>query len=251
MCRGVKGAMLLGILFTTLLGMAFGACPPPAGLGSVISTEIPSLSASFMQLDLRSALKFGVFSIIFTFTIVELFDNMGTLIGLTKKAGLMKQDGAIENLDRALTTDAIGTMASAALGTSTVTSYVESAAGVAEGGRTGLTALVVALLFIVALLFSPLIGLVPAFATAPALIIVGALMMSEVSHIKFDDITDAIPAFLTIIMMPLTYSIANGFAFGFVSYTLLKLCSGRFREVSPVMATVSAAFILNFVLRLH
>ena len=254
MCRGVKGAMLLGILFTTILGMIVGAGPVPTSLSDIVSTDVPSLfgeNGTFGQLDLKAALSFGVFSIVFTFTIVELFDNMGTLIGLTKKAKLMKDDGTIDNLDRALTTDAVGTMASAIVGTSTVTSYVESAAGVAEGGRTGLTAIVVAVLFVIALLFAPLVGLVQSFATAPALIIVGALMMSEVTHIDFSDITDAIPVFLTIVMMPLTYSIANGFAFGFVSYTLLKLCSGRFKEVSWVMYLVSAAFILNFILRLH
>ena len=254
MCRGVKGAMLIGILLITILGMIVGAGPVPKSVGDVVSFNVPSLfgeNGTFGQLDLKSALSFGVFSIIFTFTIVELFDNMGTLIGLTKKAKLMKEDGSIENLDRALTTDAIGTMASAVVGTSTVTSYVESAAGVAEGGRTGLTAIVVAALFVVALLFAPLIGLVQGYATAPALIIVGAIMMSEVSSIDFSDITDSIPVFLTIVMMPLTYSIANGFAFGFVSYTLLKLCSGRFKEVSWVMILVSAAFILNFILRLH
>lgn len=254
----VKGAMLLGILFTTVLGMVLGACPVPAGWGSIISADVPSIfgkegqyESTFLALDFAGALSFGIFSIVFTFTIVELFDNMGTLIGLTKKAGLMKEDGSIENLDRALTTDAIGTMASAVVGTSTVTTYVESAAGVAEGGRTGLTAIVFAILFVISLLFAPLVGLVPGFATAPALIIVGALMMSEVTCICFDDITDAIPVFLTIIMMPLTYSIANGFAFGFVSYTLLKLLSGRAKEVSWVMIVVSAAFVLNFVLRLH
>jgi len=254
MRRGVKGAILLGILFTTILGMIVGAGPVPAGLEDIVSFNVPSFfgpNGTFGQLDFKGALAFGIFQIVFTFTIVELFDNMGTLIGVTKKAGLMKPDGSIENLDKALTTDAIGTMASAVLGTSTVTSYVESAAGVTEGGRTGLTAIVVALLFMVALLFAPLIGLVKDFATAPALIIVGALMMSEVVNIDFSDITEAIPAFLTIIMMPLTYSIANGFAFGFVSYTLLKLCSGRFKEVSWVMYLVSAAFILNFILRLH
>lgn len=254
MYRGIKGAMLLGILITTILGMIVGAGPVPHGIGDIVSFNVPSLfgeNGTFGQLDLKAALSFGVFSIIFTFTIVELFDNMGTLIGLTKKAKLMKEDGSIENLDRALTTDAIGTMASAVVGTSTVTSYVESAAGVAEGGRTGLTALVVAALFVVALLFAPLIGLVQGYATAPALIIVGALMMSEVTCIDFSDITDAIPVFLTIVMMPLTYSIANGFAFGFVSYTLLKLCSGRYKDVSWVMMLVSAAFILNFILRLH
>jgi AGZA family xanthine/uracil permease-like MFS transporter len=254
MSRGIRGAMLLGILFTTVLGMVVGAGPVPQGLGDIVSFDVPSLfgeEGTFLKLDLKAALSFGVFSIIFTFTIVELFDNMGTLIGLTKKAKLMKDDGSIENLDRALTTDAIGTMASALVGTSTVTSYVESAAGVAEGGRTGLSALAVAVLVAVALFFAPRVGLVQAYATAPALIIVGALMMSEVTSISFDDITDAIPVFLTIVMMPLTYSIANGFAFGFVSYTLLKLCSGRVREVSWVMMLVSAAFILNFVLRLH
>ena len=251
MSRGIKGAMLLGILFTTILGMLTGACPIPDGLSSLVSTDVPSLSTTFMAMDLRSAIQFGVFSIIFTFTIVELFDNLGTLIGVTKKTGLMKKDGSIESIDRALTSDAIGTMASAVVGTSTVTSYVESAAGVAEGGRTGLTALVVAGLFLVALFFSPLIGLVPGFATAPALIIVGAIMMSEMASINFSDMTDAIPAFLTIIMMPLTYSIANGFAFGFISYTLLKLCTGRRQEVSIVMMVVSLAFVFNFVLRLH
>ncbi|MDR2946768.1 MAG: NCS2 family permease [Candidatus Adiutrix sp.] len=254
MARGVRGAILLGILFTTVLGMMVGAGPVPKGLSDIVSANVPSLfgeNGTFGQLDFRGALNFGILHIIFTFTIVELFDNMGTLIGLTKKAGLMKADGHIENLDRALTTDAIGTMASAIVGTSTVTSYVESAAGVAEGGRTGLTAIVVAVLFFVALFFAPLVGLVQGFATAPALIIVGALMMSEVVHIDFSDITEAIPVCLTIVMMPLTYSIANGFAFGFVSYTLLKVCSGRFKDVSWVMYLVSAAFILNFVLRLH
>ncbi len=182
---------------------------------------------------------------------VELFDNMGTLIGITKKAGLMKKDGTIENLDRALTTDSVGTMISAALGTSTVTSYIESATGIAEGGKTGLTAITIAVLFLIALVFAPLIGLVPAFATAPALIIVGAMMMAEVRSIDFEDITEGLPAFLTIIMMPLTASIASGFAFGFVSYTLLKAFSGKIREISLVMWGISICFLINFYLRLH
>ncbi len=251
MAMNVKCALLLGILFTTVLGMIFGATAWPTGISSVFSANVPSISETFMAMDFIGALKYGIFSIVFTFTLVELFDNMGTLIGLTRKAGLMKDDGTIENLDRALTTDAIGTMASAVFGTSTVTSYVESAAGVAAGGRTGLTAITVAVLFIAALLFAPLVGLVPGFATSPALIIVGTLMMAEVTHVEFDDITEAIPAFLTIIMMPLTYSIANGFAFGFVSYVLLKLVSGRYREVSWVMWLISLGFMINFALRLH
>ena len=145
----------------------------------------------------------------------------------------------------------MGTITSAALGTSTVTSYVESAAGISEGGKTGLTALTVAALFVVSLIFAPLIGLVPGFATAPALIIVGALMMAEITHVSFADFTDGFPAFMTIIMMPLTYSIANGFAFGFISYTFLKVLAGRSKEVSPIMWLVSLAFLINFYMRLH
>lgn len=251
MARNVKGALLLGVIFTTVLGMVCGASPMPTGVSSVVSAKIPSLSETFMAMDLRGAFEYGIVAIIFTFTVVELFDNMGTLIGLTRKAGLMKEDGSIENLDRALTTDALGTMTSAVLGTSTVTSYVESAAGVAVGGKTGLTALTIAALFLISLFFAPLVGLVPGFATAPALIIVGALMMAEVVNVKFTDITESLPAFLTIIMMPLTYSIANGFAFGFTSYALLKVFSGRMKEVSWVMLVISGVFMINFFLRLH
>lgn len=251
MARRVNCALLIGIGVTTVLGMIAGACPYPAKLGDVISLSLPDISGTFMAMDLMGALQYGIIAIVFTFTVVELFDNMGTLIGLTRKAGLMKDDGSIENLDRALTSDAVGTMASAVFGTCTVTSYVESAAGIAAGGRTGLTAVTAAALFALTILFAPLVGLVPAFATAPALIIVGCLMMAEVVHVDFGDITEALPAFLTIIMMPLTYSIANGFAFGFVSYTLLKLFSGKAREVGWVMCAISLVFMVNFALRLH
>jgi AGZA family xanthine/uracil permease-like MFS transporter len=251
MARNVKGSMLIGIITTTVLGMIVGAVPAPRGIEDIVSFTIPSLAPTFMQLDLAGAWQFGIFSIIFTFTIVELFDNMGTLIGLTRKAKLMNDKGDIENLDKALTTDAVGTLSSAIFGTSTVTSYIESAAGIAEGGKTGLTALTVAALFVVSLLFAPLIGLVPGFATAPALILVGALMMAEITHVSFADFTDGFPAFMTIIMMPLTFSIANGFAFGFVSYTFVKVLSGRAKEVSLIMWLVSAAFLANFYMRLH
>ncbi|SMC56601.1 NCS2 family permease [Sporomusa malonica] len=251
MARNVKGSILIGIITTTILGMIFGVVPAPKGLNDIISFNIPSMAPTFMQLDLMGAWQFGIFSIIFTFTIVELFDNMGTLIGLTRKAKLMNDKGDIENLDKALTTDAVGTLTSAIFGTSTVTSYIESAAGIAEGGKTGLTALTVAGLFVVSLLFAPLIGLVPGFATAPALILVGALMMAEIVHVSFADFTDGFPAFMTIIMMPLTFSIANGFAFGFVSYTFVKVLSGRGKEVSLIMWLVSLAFLANFYMRLH
>lgn len=249
MARRVQGSLLIGVLVTTILGMICGAAPLPSGIDSIISFNLPSLAPTFMQLDIMGALEYGIISIVFTFTIVELFDNMGTLIGLSRKAGLMDDNGHIENLDRALTTDSVGTIISSALGTSTVTSFVESAAGVSQGGRTGLTAITVAVLFAVSLIFAPLIGLVPSFATAPALLIVGALMMMEVTHIDFQDFTEAFPAFMTIIMMPLTYSIASGFGFGFVSYAAVKLFSGRAREVSLFMWIITAMFLINFFMR--
>ena len=249
MARNVQGSILIGIVVTTLLAMVLGYTPAPQSFADIISTSVPSMSATFGQLDIMGAWNYGIVSIIFTFTVVELFDNMGTLIGLTSKAKMVKPDGQIENIDRALTTDAVGTMASAVFGTSTVTSYIESAAGVAAGGRTGLTAVTVALLFLVSLAFAPLIGLVPGFATTPALILVGAMMMADVGKINWQDYTVALPAFLTIMMMPMTSSIANGFAFGFVSYAILKACAGRTKDVSWIMWLVSIAFVVNLVMR--
>ena len=249
MARNVHGSILIGIFVTTVLAMALGMTPAPQGLGDIVSTSLPHMGGTFGQLDLAGAWNYGLVSIIFTFTVVELFDNMGTLIGLTTKAKMVKPDGHIENIDKALTTDAVGTMVSAVFGTSTVTSYIESAAGIAAGGRTGLTALAAGVLFLAALLFTPLIGLVPAFATAPALILVGALLMSEVGKIDFSDFTNALPAFLTIIMMPLTSSIANGFAFGFISYTVMKLFAGQYKQISWIMYLVSIAFLINLALR--
>ena len=249
MARNVHGSILIGIFVTTILAMVLGMTPAPQGIGDIISTSLPHMGETFGQLDLAGAWNYGLVSIIFTFTVVELFDNMGTLIGLTTKAKMVKSDGHIENIDKALTTDAVGTMVSAVFGTSTVTSYIESAAGIAAGGRTGLTALAAGVLFLAALLFTPLIGLVPAFATAPALILVGALLMSEVGKIDFSDFTNALPAFLTIIMMPLTSSIANGFAFGFISYTIMKLFAGQYKKVSWIMYLVSIAFLINLALR--
>ena len=249
MARNVHGSILIGIFVTTVLAMVLGMTPAPQGLGDIVSTSLPHMGGTFGQLDLAGAWNYGLVSIIFTFTVVELFDNMGTLIGLTTKAKMVKPDGHIENIDKALTTDAVGTMVSAVFGTSTVTSYIESAAGIAAGGRTGLTALATGVLFLAALLFTPLTGLVPAFATAPALILVGALLMSEVGKIDFSDFTNALPAFLTIIMMPLTSSIANGFAFGFISYTVMKLFAGQYKKVSWIMYLVSIAFLINLALR--
>ena len=249
MARNVHGSILIGIFVTTILAMILGMTPAPKGITDIVSTSLPHMGETFGQLDLAGAWHYGLVSIIFTFTVVELFDNMGTLIGLTTKAKMVRPDGHIENIDKALTTDAVGTMVSAMFGTSTVTSYIESAAGITAGGRTGLTAVAAGVLFLAALLFTPLIGLVPAFATAPALILVGALLMSEVGKIDFSDFTNALPVFLTIIMMPLTSSIANGFAFGFISYTVMKLCAGQYKKVSWIMYLVSIAFLINLALR--
>lgn len=249
MARGTKGALLISVGLASILGMIFVPdAPVPKGISDVFSTNLPDITPTLGALDIAGALKYGIFSIIFSFTIVELFDNIGTLIGVTRKAGIMDEKGNIPNLDKALTTDAIGTMGSAVLGTCTVTSYIESGAGVAEGGRTGLTAVTVAFFFLVALFFTPLVTIIQGFATAPALIIVGALMMSEIAHVKFDDFTEALPAFLTIIMMPLTFSIAQGIAFGFMSYVIVKVLSGRHHDVSWVMWFIALAFIANFAL---
>lgn len=249
MARNVQGSILIGIVATTVLSMCLGYSPIPHGIGDIVSTSMPHMGATFGQLDIMGAWNYGIVSIIFTFTVVELFDNMGTLIGLTSKAKLVKPNGGIENLDRALTTDAVGTIFSSLFGTSTVTSYIESAAGIAAGGKTGLTAVTVSICFFIALLFAPLVGLVPGFATAPPLILVGALMMAEVGKINFQDFSDGLPAFLTIIMMPLTGSIANGFAFGFVSYAFMKTAVGKYKEVSWIMWLVSIAFVINLVMR--
>ena len=249
MARNIQGSILIGIIVTTLLSMVLGYSPAPHAIGDVVSTSLPHRGETFGKLDIAGAWNYGIVSIIFTFTVVELFDNMGTLIGLTSKAKLIKPNGEIENLDRALTTDAVGTICSSIFGTSTVTSYIESAAGIAAGGKTGLTAVTVSICFLIALLFAPLVGLVPGFATAPPLILVGALMMSEVGKINFVDFSDGLPAFLTIIMMPLTGSIANGFAFGFVSYVFMKTAVGKYKEVSWIMWLVSIAFVINLVMR--
>lgn len=244
----VKAAMLLGIIIVTVIGMIIGVTPAPTSVSSIMSLELPSLSETFMAMDIMGAVHFGLISVIFTFTVVELFDNIGTLIGVTRAAGLMDENGHITNVDRALITDSCGTMVSAVLGTCTVTSYVESTAGANVGGRTGLTAVVVGICFILSLVFAPLAGLIPGFATAPALIIVGAMMMKNVEKVNFRDYTESIPAFLTIVMMPMSYSIASGFGFGFASFCLLKCLSGKFREIHPIMWIVTIIFCISFAM---
>jgi adenine/guanine/hypoxanthine permease len=247
MAKGLKGSLVISILVTTVLAMIFGVSPTPKGMNDVVSFSLPSLSGTFLQMDVKAAIAYGIFSIIFSFTIVELFDNLATLIGLSKKAGLMDEQGEIEGLQKALTADSIATMCSAALGTTAMNAYIENATGIAEGGRTGLKALVVAGLFLLSLFFAPFVTLIPNVATAPILILVGALMLMEIKHISFDDFTDVVPVFLTIIMMPLTYSIAEGLSFGFISFTLLKLLTGKAKQVHWIMYIISIAFIINFI----
>lgn len=242
----VKGALIYGILAITVLGMIFGLTPAPKSVDDVFSFNIPSFADTFMQMDVMGAINYGLVTVIFTFTVVELFDNICTLIGVTKDAGLMDKNGNVEGMEKALLTDSVGTMASAVLGTCTVTSYVESTTGIKEGGRTGLTAVVVGLFFLLAFVFAPLAGLIPAFATAPAIIIVGSMMMRNIKDIDFSDVTESIPAFLTIVMMPLSYSIGNGFGFGFISYCLIKTFTGHVKEISPVMWLISIMFVVSF-----
>jgi AGZA family xanthine/uracil permease-like MFS transporter len=249
MHRGWMSAMLSGMLATAAICMIAGVSPAPATFRELVHPHLPDLAPLFCQLDFKGAMDFGIVQIVFTFTIVELFDNMGTLIGLAKKAALMDEKGNIQNLDKAFATDSVGTMASAFIGCPTVTTYIESAAGIAQGARTGLSSVFAGSLFLLALPLAPLFSLVPAYATAPVLVIVGAIMMAEVVHIDFTDLTEGLPCFLTIATMPLTYSIATGFGFGFVSYAFLKCCTGRWRDVGPVMWVVSLLFVVNFALR--
>lgn len=245
MARNVKGSMLIGIFTTTILGVIMGIVKIPAGFSPI---AIPDLSKNaFLALDIMGALNMGLTAIVFTFTFVELFDTMGTLVGTASKAGLMDKQGKFPGIGKAMLVDATGVSLGAMLGTSTITAYVESAAGVGAGGRTGLTAVVCGGLFLLALFFTPLAGLIPDAATAPALIIVGALMIESIRHIDFGDLTEGLPAFLTIVMMPFTYSIANGISAGLVMYPLLKLVTGRGREVHWIVYILAVLVVARFI----
>jgi len=250
MAKRVKGGLLIGILATTVVSMLTGISHPPTGLSSIVMLSNPfrEVAPTFMHLDIMGVLNYGLISILFAFTFVDMFDNIGTLLGVGRKAGLLDESGNLPRVGRALMADSIGTMFGSIMGTPTVTSYIESTAGVAEGGKSGLTAITVAVLFAVSIVFAPLVGLIPAQATAPVLILVGTLMMGEVVHIKFDDFTEAFPAFMTIVMMPLTYSIAQGLAFGFMSYTIIKLVTGRYKENNAVTYVLTILFILHFII---
>ena len=242
LARGYRSAIITGIILVTLFSILLKVSSPPGGL-----FQMPDVRSTFLQLDIKGALRLGAFDVIFVFLFVDLFDTIGSLMGLGRQAGYLDAEGRMPRVNRALFADAIATIAGSLLGTSTVVTYIESSTGVSEGGRTGLTAVVVGVLFLMAVFFSPIAGAIPPIATAPALIIVGALMIGAVADIKWNDITEAIPAFLTIIAMPLTFSIANGLAIGFIFYPILKVMTGRSREVRPLVYVLAVLFILRYV----
>ena len=239
----VRGALLIGIIATSIIGIPFGVTQAPQG-----NWAPPSLAPIFLKFDFSQVFTLDMIVVLFTFLFVDMFDTVGTLIGVSTKAKILDAQGNIPKCKQALMADAIGTTVGAILGTSTVTTYVESSAGVAEGGKTGLTALTTAVLFLVALFLSPLFLAVPGAATAPALILVGLFMISPVKEIDFDDYTEAIPAFLTLIIMPLSYSIANGIMIGMLSWLLLKALSSRFKEINIMTLIVGALFLLKLLI---
>jgi AGZA family xanthine/uracil permease-like MFS transporter len=241
MTRKVKGAILIGIFATTVLGILRGMASWPTSMFSW-----PHPASTWLQLDLRGALHLGLLEIVFVFLFVDLFDNVGTLVGVCEQGGFVK-DGKIPRVGRALASDAVGTIFGALTGTSTVTSYIESAAGVAAGARTGLSNIFVAGFFLLAAFCSPLAAAIPGYATAPALILVGALMTESIARVEWKEFTEAIPAFVTLVATPLTFSIATGLSLGLISYTLVKVAAGKFREVSPVIWILTGLFILRYV----
>jgi AGZA family xanthine/uracil permease-like MFS transporter len=241
MAWGVRAAMLIGILATTAAGAICGLFQWKPEFYSPAE-----LAGTALRLDIPATLRIGFIEIVFVFLFVDMFDNIGTLVGVGKKASLFDEAHQIPRINRILFSDATATIAGSLVGTSTVVSYIESAAGVVAGGRTGVTAIVTGLLFAAALFVAPLIGAIPAAATAPALIIVGSLMMSHVGEIRWSDPIAAIPAFLTMVAIPLSFSIANGLAIGFIVYAVLKLLRGQARDVGWLVWVLSALFILRF-----
>ncbi|MBE0598473.1 MAG: NCS2 family permease [Desulfuromonadales bacterium] len=242
--RRVRGSLLLAIVATALVGMAIGLTPLPDGIVALP----PSLAPIAFQLDILGALQLSLWASIFSFMFVDLFDSLGTLLAVCREAELTDEKGEIPGLSRMLTADALATVGGSLLGTSTTTAYIESASGVADGGRTGLTAVTTAVLFLLAIFFTPLIGAVPSFATAPALLLVGIFMMRGIGRIDFYRFEDGVPAFLTFVLMPLTYSIATGLAFGFLSFVLIRLLLGRIRECNPFLSLAALFSLLSLAL---
>ncbi|MDL2282258.1 NCS2 family permease [Parabacteroides sp. OttesenSCG-928-G06] len=245
LARNVNGAILIGIAVATLFGVVLGDVRLPET--SILSAP-PSIAPVFAQFEWEHAFSLDMMVVVFTLLFVNLFDTAGTLIGVTSKAGLTDENGDFPQMKKALLSDAIGSTIGGILGTSTVTSYVESASGVAAGGRTGLTSVSTAFFFLLALFLAPLFLMVPAAATSPALIIVGLFMISSVAKINFNEISEGLPAFLTIVFMPFTYSIAEGIVYGILSFALIKMCSGKGKEVSVTVYVLAILFLLRIVL---
>ncbi len=254
MVKNIKGAILIGIFVTTLIGIPMGVVTVPAGF--IPFSMPPSLTPTFAQLDLRGLLNIGggslfdtivtFFGIVLAFTYVDMLDTVGTVIGTATKAKMLDENGKLPRMNKVLLTDAVGTCIGAVLGTSTVTTYVESASGIAEGGKTGLTAITTGVLFLLALFIAPIVGLVPGCATAPALIIVGVLMMESIVNIDFSNFAEALPAFMVVSVMAFSYSIANGIAAGLIFYPLVKVVTGKTEEVHPIVYVLALLFIIRF-----
>jgi AGZA family xanthine/uracil permease-like MFS transporter len=241
MARKIHGAILIGIIGTTVLGMMRGISSWPTTFFSM-----PHPSSTFLQLDFRGALHLGFLEILFAFLFVDLFDNVGTLVGVCEQGGFIK-DGKIPRVGRVLLADSVGTIFGSLTGTSTVTSYIESAAGVAAGARTGFSNIAVAALFLLAMFCSPLATAIPAYATAPALILVGVLMSQSLAMVLWTDFSEALPAFITMLATPLTFSIATGLSLGLISYTVVKLASGKYKEMNALVWILTVLFILRYV----
>ena len=238
----VPGALLIGIIATALIGIPMGITK----FSGIISTP-PSLSPIFCKFDFTQVFSLDMLVVVFTFLFVDMFDTIGTLVGVTTKADMVDEDGKPIRLNQAFMADALGTMAGAVLGTSTVTTYVESASGVAQGGRSGLTAAATAVCFVLALFFAPLFTAIPGSAVCPALVIVGLFMLSPIKDIPLDDFSESIPAYLTLILMPMTYSISHGIMIGLISYVVLNLCTGKTKKVSPFMIVLAILFVLKYI----
>ncbi|MDF7808414.1 NCS2 family permease [Pontiellaceae bacterium B12219] len=242
--RKIKGSILIGILIATVLGVIFGEVSMPE---TWVSAP-PSIAPIAFKLDIMAALQWGLVGAIFSFMFVDLFDSIGTIVACSYEAGYVKPDGTIKKIDKVLEADAVATIAGSLLGTSTTTTYIESASGIGDGARTGLASVVTGILFLLGLFLAPMIGVVPAFATAPALIIVGVYMFRNIKEIDFKDLKIGVPAFLTMILMPLTFSIATGLTVGFLSYILIAVCSGDFKKISPVMWVVGLLSAINLII---
>lgn len=250
----VKGAMLIGIIITTVIGIPMGITK----ISEISVFSIPTMGKTFLAYDFNGLLSHGgtgflgavmsIFMVIITLSLVDLFDTIGTLVGTAQKSNMIDEDGRVRNMRKALFSDALGTTVASGFGTTTLATVVESAAGIAAGGRTGLTTLVVGVLFAISVFFSGVVGIVPAEATSPALVIVGILMMGAVKKIDFDDFTEALPAFFTIAFMPFSYSIANGVAAGIIFYPIMKVATGKSKQVHPIMYIMAFLFILRFIL---